>query len=104
MTYIKDLIDLPDRVHRGDFVLRLSEGVTKPSKTVEDYVVTDQLVKCFDEALSLIRASMKAHSSKACYLHGSFGSGKSHFMAILYLILTRNTDARSIIELAPVVS
>ena len=28
MTYIKDLIHIPDQVGRGDFVLRLSEGIT----------------------------------------------------------------------------
>ena len=29
MTLIKDLIAIPERVQRGDFVLRLSEGVTR---------------------------------------------------------------------------
>jgi hypothetical protein len=104
MTYIKELIDLPDRVRRGDFVLRLTEGVTKPKETVESYVVTPQLVNCFDEAMSLVRSAVEARSSKACYLHGSFGSGKSHFMAILHLILTGNADARSIPELVQVVN
>ncbi|MFT4177042.1 MAG: hypothetical protein QM627_10350 [Luteolibacter sp.] len=28
MTYIKDLIEIPDHIGRGDFVLRLSEGIT----------------------------------------------------------------------------
>jgi hypothetical protein len=102
--YIKDVIDLPERVQRGDFVLRLSEGVINPKETIESYVVTPQLVKCFDEALGLIRSAADSRSSKACYLHGSFGSGKSHFMAILHLILHGNSEARSIPELAPVVS
>jgi arylsulfatase len=43
-------------------------------------------------------------SSKAAYLHGSFGSGKSHFMAVLNLLLAGNTQARSIPELADVVA
>jgi hypothetical protein len=102
--YIKDVIDLPERVQRGDFVLRLSEGVVKPKETIESYVVTPQLVKCFDEAMALIRSAVDSRSSKACYLHGSYGSGKSHFMAILHLILMGNSDARSIPELAPVIS
>jgi hypothetical protein len=104
MTYIKDLINLPDRVYRGDFVLKLTEGVTRPEETVDSYVVTPQLVRCFDEALSLIRSSLESRSSKACYLHGSFGSGKSHFMAVLNLLLLGNSHARSIPELASVVS
>lgn len=103
MTYIKDLIELPDQVLRGDFVLKLSEGLEKAEETVADYVVTEQLVKCFDEALGIIRSAIDARSSKATYLHGSFGSGKSHFMAVLHLLLQGNSHARSIPELAPVV-
>jgi len=30
MTYIKELIDTPDHVGRGDFVLCLSESITDP--------------------------------------------------------------------------
>lgn len=103
-TYIKDLIELPDRVRRGDFVLRLTEGVTRPEDTVNSYVVTPQLVSSFDEALGLIRSAVEGRSSKASYLHGSFGSGKSHFMAILHLLLQNNPQARSISELADVVA
>jgi hypothetical protein len=103
-TYIKDLIELPDRIRRGDFVLRLTEGVTRPEDTVNNYVVTPQLVSSFDEALGLIRSAVETRSSKASYLHGSFGSGKSHFMAILHLLLQNDPHARSITELAAVVA
>jgi len=48
MTLIKDLIHIPHHVGRGDFVLRLSEGVTDPEGTVKHYQVTPQLVDCFD--------------------------------------------------------
>jgi len=34
MTLIKDLIQIPEVVHKGDFVLKLTEGVTKPEQTV----------------------------------------------------------------------
>ncbi len=104
MTYIKDLIELPDRVRRGDFVLRLTEGVTRPKETVDNYEPTPQLVAAFDEALGLIRSAVESKSSKASYLHGSFGSGKSHFMAILHLLLQNDPHARSMPELAAVVS
>ena len=36
MSLIKELIDLPEHVHRGDFVLRLTEGVEKPADTLRD--------------------------------------------------------------------
>ncbi len=103
-TYISELFDLPDFVQRGDFVLRLTEGITKPEETVRNYVVTPQLVESFNAALNLISSALQAKSSKAAYLHGSFGSGKSHFMAILNLILQGNAAARSIPELAPVIA
>ena len=48
---ISELLDLPERVRKGDFVLNLSKGITEPDKTLEQYVVTSQLVACFDDAL-----------------------------------------------------
>lgn len=104
MTLLKDLINIPERVHQGDFVLKLSEGVTHAEATLHDYVVTPQLVESFDNALGFIKQSVESGGSKAAYLHGSFGSGKSHFMAVLNLMLAGNTQARSIPELADVVA
>jgi hypothetical protein len=104
MTTIDEIFDIPERVHQGDFVLRLTEGVNRPKETLRDYVVTPQLVVCFDQALALIKSALESNSSKGAYLHGSFGSGKSHFMAVLTLLLQNNPDARSIPELAEVVA
>lgn len=102
MTYISELIDVPDRVHTGDFVLKLSDGISAAGETVRDYVVTEELRKTFDTALSLIRDAVLTTSSKAAFLHGSFGSGKSHFMAMLHLLLRKDSIARAKPELAPV--
>ena len=102
--YIRDLIDLPEQIHRGDFVLRLTEGVEHPVETVDSYVVTPQLVEAFDNALGFIRSALQPPTSKAAYLHGSFGSGKSHFMAVLHLLLKGAPRARAIPELASVVA
>jgi len=102
--YIKDLIRIPEHVGKGDFVLRLAEGVTDPEGTVKHYQVTPQLAKCFDQALKLVKGAIEGASSKAAYLHGSFGSGKSHFMAILHLLLQNEPHARSIPELADIIA
>src|SRR5690349_7910207 len=99
---ISELIDLPERVRKGDFVLNLAKGVTEPEKTLAQYVVTDQLATCFEDALGFIKSAVEAVSSKACYLHGSFGAGKSHFMAVLHLLLQHNAAVRNIPELAKV--
>ena len=95
MTLIRELIDIPERVHRDDFVLRLAEGVARPDETLRTYVVTPQLADAFDRALGLIRDALASGSSKAAYLHGSFGSGKSHFMAVLHLLLQQDAAARA---------
>src|ERR1017187_9907726 len=103
MTLIKDLIEIPDHVEQGSFVLRLAEGVTRPAETLREYGVTPELRTCFADALSFIKGALQTKTSKASYLHGSFGSGKSHFMAVLHLILQGNTAARGIPELAAVI-
>src|SRR5436305_14483739 len=104
MTLLRELIHIPEHVQKGDFVLRLSEGVIDPAGTLGEYVVTPELVKCFDQALDLVRDAVARRTSKATYLHGSFGSGKSHFMAVLHLILEGNAQARGIPELAAVIA
>ena len=101
---LRDLFDLPKRVNPGDFVLKLSEVVDHPDQALKDYVVTDQLARCFDDALGLVQSALASRESKATYLHGSFGAGKSHFMAVLYLLLQGNAGARSLDKLAPMVT
>ena len=100
---LRDLVFIPDEVHAGDFVLALSDGVSKES-TIADYVVTEQLAGCFDRALGLIKSGVETSSSRAAYLDGSFGSGKSHFMAVLHAILRGNPEARGKKGLADVVA
>ena len=104
MTLIKDLIEIPDYIEKGRFVLRLAEGVTRPEETLSEYVVTPELRACYEDAFSFIKSALQTKTSKASYLHGSFGSGKSHFMAVLHLILQGNPAARGIPELASVIT
>ncbi len=101
---LRDLIDIPEKVFAGDFVLRLSEGVANAEETLQNYVVTPQLAECFNEALGVIGGAITGGKSAASYLHGSFGSGKSHFMAVLNLLLAGHPKARAIPELAAVVA
>ena len=103
MTLIRDLIDIPERVQKGDFVLKLVEDIKRPEVVLDNYVVTPELARNFDAALTFIHSALQGRTSKATYLHGSFGSGKSHFMAVLDLILEGNSAARGIPELAPVI-
>ncbi|MGM8930219.1 phage resistance protein [Salinicola halophyticus] len=108
MPLIKELIEIPEKVQRGDFVLNLSQGLEGDAvhQTLAQYVVTPQLAKSFEDALSFIKSTVvgSQNRQKGAYLHGSFGSGKSHFMAVLHLLLQGNPNARAIPELAPAVS
>src|ERR1700682_244227 len=87
MTLMRELLDLPSVVRKGDFVLSLARGVDHPDETVRTYAITPGLAQAFDRALSLIDSAFKSGRSQSTYLHGSFGAGKSHFMALLDLML-----------------
>jgi len=109
MTLWKDLVDIPD--HHEDWVLKLNDGLRddRRRRTVDDYVVTDSLADRFDQALSMLRAGLAVGGvsqpeSRGAFLHGSFGSGKSHFMAILGLLLEGYPPARELDNLTPVVT
>src|ERR1039457_7389279 len=99
-----ELFDLPEHVGANDFVLKLTEAIARPEITVKDYVVTDQLRHCFDDALALVKDAIGTRRSTGAYLHGSFGTGKSHFMAMVYLLLSNDTRAGSMPDLAEVVA
>lgn len=100
MTLLRDLIDIPTSVSDGDFVVKAAEGAD-----LGRYVVTDQLRDSFADALRRIGHAVTTGRSQATFLHGSFGSGKSHFMAVLREILRHNPSAREIRGLAePIVA
>ncbi|MCX5743554.1 MAG: hypothetical protein NT062_13770 [Proteobacteria bacterium] len=98
-TTIRELFDIPEQIRKGDFVLKLAEGIANPRETTQSYVVTPGLVQAFDQALGLVGGALRDGRSQAAYLHGSFGSGKSHFMAMLSLLLAGNEDAWRLPEL-----
>lgn len=105
-TLLRDVIRIPERAGDDDYVLRLTEGVGagRLAATVDEYVVTDAIADAFDQALGLVGAAVKDRQSKAAFLAGSFGSGKSHFMAVLHALLGHDPAARSKELLAPVIA
>lgn len=104
---LRDVITIPEHVSAGDYVLKLTDGVqdaAHASATLADYIVTPELATNFDEALALIKAALAKQRSDGAFLHGSFGSGKSHFMAVLHQVLGHDPTARSLEGLATVVA
>lgn len=93
VSRVKDLFELPEHLSKSAFVLKLAEGVEDPRTTASTYVVTPALVDAFDRALAIVGAALRDRKSEVAYLLGSFGSGKSHFMALLSLLLSGNEDA-----------
>jgi hypothetical protein len=104
VTLLRDVIDIPERVTATDFVVGLAEGVEDKARTLATYVVTPQVAQCFDQVLGLVAEAVTGHHSQASFLHGSFGSGKSHFMAVMYQLLRHDPDARAIPELSDVIA
>ena len=86
-------------------MLRLTDGIdaTRIAATIDEYVVTPELVQAFDSALGLVAEAMTTGVSRGAFLSGSFGSGKSHFMAVLYALLRHNSTARANEDLQPIV-
>ena len=78
-----EAFDVPEVVSASDYVLQLNSGVQRARETVAEYVVTDSLATAFDESLKYLESALAQGSSKGVFIHGSFGSGKSHFMAVL---------------------
>ncbi len=87
MTKLRDLLILPETVSKGQFVVTLAEGIKHPEELLRDYAITPDLAAAFDKALGLSREALQNARSIGSYIHGSFGSGKSHFMAALSLTL-----------------
>jgi hypothetical protein len=103
---LRDVIEIPDHAGAEDYVLRLTDSVDDDAvaQTLSDYVVTPALVEAFDTALGLVADAIRSGVSRGAFLTGSFGSGKSHFMAVLFALLRRDAPARDKAELQPVIA
>nr|WP_237774699.1 PglY protein [Actinosynnema sp. ALI-1.44] len=102
--YLREVLDLPKSVHAGDFKVELTGGFTDVEARLSEYVVTDQLRGAFHDALDVVRAATRDGASHAAYLHGSFGSGKSHFLTVLHAVLNGHPAARAKPGLQPVIA
>jgi hypothetical protein len=104
MTLLKDLIDIPTTTGADDFVVKLTDARARAAATLRDYVPTTAVIDRMNDALGRIDEAFRQRKSLATYLHGSFGSGKSHFMAVLTLLLEGAPEASTKQALAPVLA
>ena len=103
---LRETFAIPKSHGTNDYVLRLSDSVgdARIEATIDSYVVTPALADAFSDALGVVEESQRTGENKAAFLDGSFGSGKSHFMAVLYAILGRAPHALAVPELQPAVA
>lgn len=101
---LRDAIALPEHVSASDFVLKLDAGVEHAATTVAEYVVTDKLAVAFGSALDSLASALSSGGDRGSFVHGSFGSGKSHFMAVLHLLIAGDAGARGLPGLQHVVA
>lgn len=101
---LRDAISIPEHVSASDFVLKLDSGVEQAASTVAQYVVTDKLAGSFDAALASLGSALASRGDRGSFVHGSFGSGKSHFMAILHLLIAGDAGARALPGLQQVIA
>ena len=92
MTTLQDAFLIPEDASALGFVVQLGGDASKADELVADYVLTpgvrDILPGIFTRLHHLFD---QRHGEVGWFVHGSFGSGKSHFMALLsYLLENRD--------------
>ena len=88
-TPLRRYFRLPEDVKTVDFVHQIDRRAS-PERTAAvlgDYVVTPSVGRNLEAALDNVRRGLSAKRSVFTWIHGSFGSGKSHFMDVLSLLL-----------------
>lgn len=102
---LKDVFDIPEVTGAEDYVLRLTDATGSGAEdAISAYVVTPAIATAFDQALDLIEDATTTGLNRAAFLAGSFGAGKSHFMAVLHALLRHDPHARALSELQPVIA
>jgi hypothetical protein len=88
---IREVFELPTTIPSCIVKIQDFDDEGTLQENIRDYVITDTVAAEMERLMDRVVASCVRHEAgEGHYLHGSFGSGKSHFMAILGLILENN--------------
>ncbi len=88
---VNTVFDLPPAVPPCIVKIQDFDAAQVIQENVRDYVITPTVGTALERLVDRIIAScVRQEAGQGHYLHGSFGSGKSHFMSILGLILENN--------------
>ena len=101
MTTIREVFDLPTReqITAQSFVVKLESlrDAAARKKIVDDYVMTPAVKAALPAVFGDLRHAYerKGHLDVGRFVHGSFGSGKSHFLSLIALLLENDEGAWS---------
>lgn len=103
---LRDVFSIPEATGAEDYVLRLTDATTGrgAAEAIDDYVVTPAVAEAFDKALGLVSDALDTGLNRGAFLAGSFGAGKSHFMAVLHALLRHDPHARSHRDLQQIIT
>ena len=92
MTTITEAFDLPrpEDIRAMGFVVKLRDADAASDEVkqlVGDYVVTPAVEKELPLILDAMKQVFDRGEEYGRFIHGSFGSGKSHFMTMLSLLI-----------------
>ena len=98
MTTITEAFELPraEDIRAMGFVVKLRElepGSEEVAQLVRDYVITPAVEKELPRILDDMKQVFDRGEEYGRFVHGSFGSGKSHFMTMLALLVERAQPA-----------
>lgn len=82
---LSDAFQIPERL--GDFVVRVNADPGGDAALVRDYVITPGVAGELGRILQAVQDTQTRGEDLGWIVHGSFGSGKSHFLAVLSLLL-----------------
>ncbi len=95
---IADAYDLPrpEDIRAMGFVIKLREltaGSPELTRLVDDYVVTPAVAEDLPAVLDKMKQVRDRGEEYGRFIHGSFGSGKSHYLTMLALLLEDTAEA-----------
>src|SRR5690349_21630395 len=86
---LRRYFDLPPDIQALDFVHQIDRAASSAQglAILDAYIVTPSIARNLARALENVRRGVAGQRSVFTWIFGSFGSGKSHFMNVLSLLL-----------------
>ncbi|AUX43654.1 uncharacterized protein SOCE26_051060 [Sorangium cellulosum] len=95
---LRRYFQIPEDVKTVDFVHQIDRTASteRNEAVLGAYVVTPSIARNLERALDNVRRGLGDRRSVFTWVHGSFGSGKSHFMNVLSLLLADDMAVYSV--------